>query len=101
MKRRRLLVLAIVGAAALCLFPKPESTSEFDGVNLRLRGCSRTRSWLLGFVMREQCSEPWDHPTAGRLRELGVLAPVREEDSRWLIIKGFTPGVRGWIGPGK
>jgi hypothetical protein len=102
MKQRRLfLILGTVGLAIVFLFPKSEYTFEFDGVNLRLRDCTRYRSWLLGFVLWEQCSPPHDHPTAIRLRELEVLGPVREQDAQWLLIKGFTSGVRGWIGPGR
>lgn len=101
MKRRRLrAVIAVVGLASVCLFPKSESTFEFDAVNLRLRDCSRYRSWLFGFVLWERCRPPTDHPTAARLRELGVLPPVSEADSRWTLIKGFTSGVRGWKGAG-
>src|SRR5436853_3657868 len=100
-RRKLLLVLGAVSVAVVCLFPVSESTFEFDGVNLRLRGCSRYRAWLVGVVLWERCSPPEDHPTAARLRELGVLSPVREEASRWLLIKGFTAGVRGWIGQGR
>lgn len=100
-RRKRIVVLTLLVAIAFCLFPKSEETFEFDGVNLRLRECSRSRSRLLGFVFWEHCSQPWDHPTAVRLRELGMIPPVREEDSRWLLIKGFTTGVRGWMGAGR
>jgi hypothetical protein len=101
MKRRKLFLLLGAVAVVGCFFPKSEYTFEFDGVNLRLRDCSRYRSWLFGFVLWESCSPPVEHPTSARLRELGVLEPIREESSRWLLIKGFTPGVRGWIGPGR
>jgi hypothetical protein len=100
-RQKRFLILGAVVLAAVCLFPKWESTFEFDGVNLRLRDCSRCRSWLFGFVLWENCSPPHEHPTAVRLRELGVLGPVREQDSQWLLIKGFTSGVRGWVGGGR
>jgi hypothetical protein len=100
MKRRRLLIVITGGLAAVCLLPKSEFTFEFDGVNLRLRECFRYRSWLFGFVLWERCGSPTDHPTAARLRELGVLPPMVEADSRWLLIKGFTSEVRGWKGAG-
>ena len=101
MRRRRLhWFIAVVALATVCLVPKSESTFEFDGVNLRLRECSRSRSWLLGFVMWEKCGRPADHPTAVRLRELGVVPPVSEAESRWLLIKGFTSGERGYKGAG-
>ena len=97
MKRRRLLVvLGAVVLAGACLFPKSEYTFEFDAANLRLRECSRYRSWVFGFVLWERCSPPADHPTAARLREIGVLPPVAESESRWVLIKGFTSGERGW-----
>jgi hypothetical protein len=86
--------------AGVCLFPQSENTLEFDSVNLRLRECSRSRSRLLGFALSERCSPPSDHPTAARLRELGVVAPVSEGDARWVLIKGFKSGVRGWKGAG-
>src|SRR5262245_21973908 len=99
-RRQRFVALAAVGLAVLCLVPKSEDTFEFDGANYRLRECSRARSWLFGFVLWERCSSPADHPTAVRLRELGVIPSVSEADSRWLLIKGFTWGARGWKGVG-
>src|SRR5262245_48144476 len=102
MKRQMLILkVALAGVLVACVFPKSEETFEFDCVNLRLRECSRCRSRLLGFVLWENCSQPWEHPTAARLREIGMIPAVREEDSRWLLIKGFTTGVRGWIGAGR
>lgn len=101
MKRRGLLLGTTLAVLVFCLFPKSEDTFEFDGVNLRLRECSRSRFRLFGIVLWERCSPPQDHPTAVRLRELGVLSPIAEADSQWLLIKGFTSGVRGWIGPGR
>lgn len=92
-------VIIFVGAAVL--FPITEYTSEFDGFNLRTRSCVRYRAMILQFVLYEHCSEPEDHPTAARLRQLGVLAPVNAEKSQWLLIKGFTAGIRGWHGQGK
>lgn len=101
MRRRKVhSILGAIGLVVVCLFPKPESTIELDCVNLRIRECSRYRSWLLGFVLRETCTAPWEHPTAVRLRELGVLAPVRDEHAQWAMIKGFKVGVRGWYGAG-
>jgi hypothetical protein len=100
-KRRRLLIFAAVSLATVCLFPKSEYTIELDGVNLRMRECSRYRSWLLGIQLWERCGVAWDHPTAARLRELGALAPVSEDDAHWVLVKGFTSGVRGWTGPGR
>lgn len=101
MTRPWLLLLVMIAALAIVLFPRPEETYEFDGANYRLRACSRYCSFLLGFTIWERCSAARDHPTAVRLRELGVLPPVNEADTRWLLIKGFTWGVRGWIGPGR
>ena len=52
MKLRLLfLILATVGLAVLCLFSKSEVTFELDGANYRPRECSRSRSWLFGFVL--------------------------------------------------
>jgi hypothetical protein len=96
-----LVVLVIADLSIACIVTVSEFTFEFDGVNLRLRECSRTRSWLFGFIIKEQCCEPQEHATASRLRELGILAPIVEEDSQWLLIRGHKPNVRGWIGPGR
>src|SRR5213082_1765112 len=57
--------------------------------------------WLFGFIIREQCSEPQEHATAARLRELGTLALIIEEACHWLLMMGRKPNVRGWIGPGR
>lgn len=101
MRRRRSLFITTAVLMVLVLFPLHEYTFEFDEVNLRLRECSRYRSWVMGIVVWERCSPPADHPTATRLRELGVLPPVKEGEAKWVLNKGFTPGVRGWVGPGK
>jgi hypothetical protein len=101
MKRRRLIVIVgAIGLVVVCAFPKYEFTFEFDSVNLRLRDCARYRSWLLGFTLWQSCSPPDSHPTATRLRELGVLPEIDEQDSQWVLIKGFKSGVRGWKGRG-
>ena len=99
-RRRLLLLLGPIVLVSVCLFPQSESTFEFDAANLRLRECSRSRSWMLGFAFSERCSPTSDHPTAARLRELGVIPAVIEADARWVLIKGFKPGVRGWKGAG-
>jgi hypothetical protein len=102
MKRRRVwfLVAVVVVAAGVVLYPRHESTYEFDGVNLRLRSCSRYRSWVLGVALFERAEGEADHPTAGRLRALGVLPKADEARARWVLIKGFKPGVSGWKGAG-
>lgn len=76
-----------------------EQRYEFDLFNLRTRYCESS-------LFRERCSEPIDHPTAKRLRELGVLPPVSEEDAQWELNSGFKHRklleiVRGWRGPGR
>jgi hypothetical protein len=93
--------MTTVGLAVVVLFPKAETTFEFDAVNLRDRVCKRQRSWLLDFVFYDRFDPPRDHPTAVRLRELGVLPAVREQEARWVLIKGFTSGVKGWKGNGR
>jgi len=101
MKRRlKVALLCPLGVVAAIFFPRDEYTFEFDTANLRVRECSRTRSWLFGFVMRERCGPAADLPVAVRLRELGVLPPVNEAEARWVLNKGFTAGVRGWKGVG-
>ncbi|HEX3658259.1 MAG TPA: hypothetical protein VHV55_20895 [Pirellulales bacterium] len=100
MWRKSLLVIAIVAVVGACFIPTSEYTFEFDGVNLRMRECVRTRSWLFGFLLSERCSPPQEHPTAVRLRELAVLAPVQDAESQWLLVKGFRSGWRGWKGDG-
>jgi hypothetical protein len=94
-------LVAVVGFAIATFVPISESTFEFDGVNLRSRECFRNRSWLFHFVLSEQCSEPQDHAAALRLRELGVLGPILEKESHWLLIQGYKTGVRRWRGPGR
>lgn len=95
MKRSRLLlVLGAVGLAVGCLFPESEYALEFDSANLRLQNSTRYRSRLFGFVLWERYSLPEEHPTGARLRTLGVLPPIREEESRWILIKQFTSGGR-------
>jgi hypothetical protein len=99
-QRRLVVILALAGVAAICLFPQSEQTFEFDAANLRLRDCSRYRSLILRFALWERCGPPKDHPTAIRLRELGMISAVRETEARWTLIKGFTFSVRGWKGAG-
>jgi hypothetical protein len=102
--RRTIVVVGVLLAAtvaAVIVYPIRESTYEFDAVNLRSRACLRYRSALLGFVLRERCGGVTEHPTATRLRELGVLSPVNESAAHWVLIKGFKPGVSGWSGTGK
>lgn len=100
-RRKRLIVGVAVAVVVVCLFPVEESTHEFDAVNFRLRACKRARAFSFGFVMWERCGPVAHHPTAARLRELGVIGPVNEPASRWVLIKGRRPGVRGWHGEGK
>ena len=100
-RRKTLLAGAAVVLVVVCLFPVQESTYEFDAVNFRLRVCERARAFAFGFVMWERCGPVADHPTAARLRELGVIGPVNEPATRWVLIKGRRPGVRGWHGEGK
>ena len=100
-RRTAFLVAGVVAVAAVvALFPLRESTYEFDAVNLRLRACSRYRSGLTGIVLRERCKPARDYPTAARL-QIGVLPSVNERESRWVLIKGFKPGVRAWRGTGR
>lgn len=103
MTRRKALAVAgvTIGVALVCLCPVEESTYEFDAVNFRLRACKRARALAFGFVLWERCGPVADHPTAARLRELGVVGPVKKTRTRWVLIKGFKPGVRGWHGDGK
>ena len=102
MWRKFLVFLAGLGVLVFFVFvlSDSEATYEFDIVNLRTRSCSRTHSLLFGILLRESCSAPKDHPTAVRLRELGVIGLVVEEESRWVLSRGFKAGVRGWQGPG-
>ena len=85
----------------LGFLPVSEQTYEFDAGNFRLRYCERWRAWLFGTVLRERCGPPSDHPVAVRLRELGALENASETRTRWVLIKGRKPGVRGWSGEGK
>lgn len=103
MTRRKALAIAgmAIGVAIVCFFPVQESTYEFDAVNFRLRACKRARAFAFGFVLWERCAPVADHPTAARLRELGAVGPLNEPATRWVLIKGSKPGVRGWHGEGK
>jgi hypothetical protein len=97
--RRRFILLSITGIVVLGgLFFlgwfTAEKRYEFDIVNLRMRYCE-------GNCFRERCSEPIEHSTATKLRELALLEPISEQDARWELIKGFKMGVRGWIGSGR
>jgi hypothetical protein len=95
------LYIALLVPAAAGLFPLTERTYEFDAGNFRLRYCERGRAWLFGVVVWERCEPPMDHPTAVRLRQLGGMDAPDEARARWVLIKGFRPGVRGWHGDGK
>ncbi|REK18346.1 MAG: hypothetical protein DWQ37_04320 [Planctomycetota bacterium] len=87
-------VACVAAAASYLGRATAEQRYEFDIVNLRLRYCE-------GNIYSERCSKPVDHPTAERLRELGILGPVSEEQARWELTKGFKSGVRGWSGAGR
>ena len=101
MRARAWIILLVACTGIVCLWPINERRYEFDEVNLRLRYRSVTRSWLLPIVYNDRSSAPAEHATASRLREKHVLSPVNDEESRWVLIKGFRPGIRGWIGPGR
>src|SRR5262245_36020266 len=96
-----LAVILSVIAFAFFFFSYGESTFEFDCVNFRVRYCERTRTRLFDWVLSERCSEPEEHAVGQRLRELGVLEPVRPQAAEWILMSGFKPGVRGWRGPGR
>jgi hypothetical protein len=96
-----ILVVLVGGVVLLSRIGVSEVTFEFDTVNFRDRECQRDRSKWFGFVLREKCFKAEEHAVARRLRELGVLEPIHEEDSRWELMAGFKPGVRGWRGEGK
>lgn len=102
---KRIFVIAAVMVllvAGLALYLRYEEvTYEFDCLNLRLRYCERTRLSLFDVVLSEKCSTPKDHAVATKLRELGILEPVDERESRWELVAGFKPGVRGWRGNGR
>lgn len=99
MIRRRVVVPSLVagtcllaGLAALAHFTA-ERRWEFDTVNFRTRYCEAN-------LFHERRGQPVNHATGLRLRELGVLPPVSDAEAKWELIKGFKPGVRGWIGHG-
>ncbi|MGD9647614.1 MAG: hypothetical protein AB7U73_18010 [Pirellulales bacterium] len=99
MTRRRIIIASLIagtclaaGFALLAHFTA-ERRYEFDTVNLRMRYCEAN-------LFYEHCGQPVDHATGQRLRELGVLPPVSATEAKWELIKGFKPGVRGWMGYG-
>lgn len=96
--RRLILVLASLVVLSIGLpylgWVTSEARYEFDIVNLRMRYCE-------GNCFRERCSKPIEHSTGTKLRELGILEPISDQDARWELIKGFKKGVRGWIGTGR
>jgi hypothetical protein len=75
-------------------------TSSIPSISELVIANERHLAFLVGPI-KEKCSEPEEHAVAGRLRDLGVFAPIREEDSRWEFMRGFKPGVRGWRGAAK
>jgi hypothetical protein len=81
-------IVSMLGVGLLGFLPAAEETYEFDASNLRMRSCSRGRSWVFGVVLWEHCGPAADHPTGRRLRELGVVPPVNEADARWVLVKG-------------
>jgi hypothetical protein len=101
MRARFWIILLVACTSIVCLWPITERRFELDEVNLQLRYRSVTRSRLVPVVYHDRSSEPTEHATARRLRAMSVLPPVIQEQSRWVLIKGFRLGIRGWIGPGR
>jgi hypothetical protein len=106
MKRRlrtSIVLLVIIGLPPLAWFTSAtESFYEFDVVNFRLRYCERIVFYSTKIPFWSTCSEPTEHEVGSKLREMGILAPIREDETKWVFMRGFRSDsrVRGWRGDG-
>src|SRR5689334_25252183 len=86
-RHRKVALLLVAGVSAVAIpFVIAKITAEiryeFDTINLRTRVCH-------GCIFYETCSEPIEHLTAKKLREMKILEPISDEIARWELIKGF------------